>query len=60
MGGCRCTATKGVGEVRMGCADNGGGGRLQQSKWESDRVGIERADPFMLSVDAYVETDCQW
>ena len=60
MGGCRGTATKGEGKGSIGCADDGHGGRSRRSKWESDHVGIERADPFMLSVDTYVETDCKW
>ena len=56
LGGGR-TATNGDGDGRMGCAEDGLGGRCRRSKWRADRCGIDRVEPLEVRGELYVELD---
>ena len=51
------TATKGEGEGKIGCAEDGRGGRLGCLKCLVIWVGMDREEPWDVWGDAYVEVD---
>ena len=51
------TATKGEGEGKIGCAEDGRGGRLRRLKCLVIWVGMDWEEPWDVCGDAYVEVD---